>query len=323
MDSPRIIGRLTDELDGFLRQWRSPSPFVTAHTSGSTGEPKQIELLKEDMIRSAESTCRRFAIGPGSLLGLPLSAGYIAGKMMVVRAAVSGATLWVEEPSSRPFAAEDVPQRIDLAAIVPGQAGGMLESVRKNGLQVSTAIVGGAPLSPETERMLLSSGVDCYATYGMTETCSNVALRPLGRDQYEANPGITFATDSRGCLVVEAPSMSFRRLVTNDVVELADERRFRWIGRADNVINSGGVKLYPEDIERRMSRFLPAGRFYITSRPGGRWGVEVICVCERSAMPGEALRNEIVASLSRYECPVDWIAVDTLPRTSNGKLRRR
>lgn len=318
MDNARLIGS-TPEAEAFLREWFGPAPTVSAHTSGSTGTPKHIELLKADMRLSAEGTCRRFGIGAESVLGLPLSAGYIAGKMMIVRALASGAKLWVEAPSSEPFAAAPADVVFDLVSVVPAQTDGLL---RLGSGRVRRALIGGAPVTSADERRVIESGIEAYATYGMTETCSNVALRRFGSETYEANDGFSFAVDGRGCLVVKSPVMSFGSLTTNDLVELRGEREFMWLGRADNIINSGGVKVSPEEVERIIGDLMPEGRYYITWRPSQRWGSEVVAVVERGLRPSERERAMIDALLPAAARPKAWIEVDSLPRTANGKLRR-
>lgn len=321
MDSPRVIGTPTEPLRRFLAQWRSDDPFVEAHTSGSTGVPKLIRLPKADMLHSAMTTCRQFGLGPQSLLALPLSVDYIAGKMMVVRAVAAGCPLWIEQPSSHPLGALAARGlTADLASIVPAQIDGLLSL--GPAIPVRRLLIGGAPIAPADERRVVEAGIEAYATYGMTETCSNVALRRLGTDIYEANDGFTFGVDSRGALTIESRAMSFGRLVTNDLVSLLSPGSFRWLGRADNVINSGGVKVSPELTERRMASVLDPSTFYLTGRPSERWGSEVVAVVVRGHRPTTAQLELLDGLLSVAERPKAWIEVDTLPLTSNGKLRR-
>lgn len=307
----------------FIEEWMSDSPVVCANTSGSTGVPKRIMLPKTDMIVSATATCRHFGIGPSSVLHLPLSTDYIAGKMMVVRAFVSGATLIVERPSSRPLSLLPLGrENIALTAVVPSQVDGLLESMYAD--RVRHVIVGGGALSADLERRLRECAAMCWATYGMTETCSHVALRNItsGQDTYTALPGIMFETDSRGCLEINAPGYSFGRLVTNDMVELLSESEFIWLGRYDNVINSGGIKLHPEEMEKRLEGCV-ASSFYIVGRPSERWGEEAVIVMEN------ATDSECVAimecarkAFDRRSVPKAVINVTRFIYASNGKIKR-
>ena len=306
----------------FLNEWFDEKDYVIAHTSGSTGTPKEIRLLKSDMRRSAEATCRFFGITGKSTLVLPLSTDYIAGKMMVVRSIVSGAALLDEKPSSQPLSA--IYPEVDLTAVVPSQVEGLLSSPNR----IRNVIVGGGQLSDVLEQRLSLSDIHAYATYGMTETCSHVALRDISlREPYfTALEGISFSTDSRGCLVIDAPGFSFGRIVTNDVVDIIDSRRFRWIGRADNVINSGGVKLHPEIIERILSPFIPYP-FYIAGRRSDRWGQEAVLYVEVPNTDIDSFDKRYIIEkarsvLDRFCVPKEVICVEEFSRTDSGKIKR-
>lgn len=310
---------------GFVAEWFDARPAVEAHTSGSTGTPKHIMLLKADMEMSARATCEFFGIGPHSVLHLPLSTDYIAGKMMVVRAAVSGATLIVERPTNRVLE-HGLPcgvRRVDLTAVVPSQAD-YLASERS--ACVKAAIVGGGAMSAVTETRLVEAGICAYATYGMTETCSHVALRRAGvaGGAFQALPGIRFSSDARGCLVIESDRYSWRRLVTNDMVRLDSPYAMHWLGRCDNVINSGGIKLYPEEIERRLEGItsLP---YYIGGRPSEKWGTEIVLYVECDSLADDQrtrMMDECARRLDRFSRPKEIVAAGEFSRTSSGKIIR-
>lgn len=317
----RLEGVLTPEAESFMEEWRNGNDYVVAHTSGSTGTPKEIRLLKKDMLVSAKATNDFFEIGSESLLVLPLSPDYIAGKMLLVRAAVARAEVRVESPSREPLKNFCSNRTIDLVPIVPAQIDGLLAC--PSATMIKNVIVGGAPMSDEDERKLLSSGICSYSTYGMTETCSHVALRKVGESQYVALPGFRFSIDNRRCLVIESATMSFGRLVTNDVVELIDVTHFKWVGRFDNVIMTGGLKVFPEDVENRLKPLLPDMEFYVSSRPSDLWGEEVVLVVpEKDVMPAQLMMERCRSVLKPYECPKAVMVLNELERTSTGKLKR-
>lgn len=307
-----------EPLDRFLKEWDSPEPFVSAQTSGSTGSPKIINLLKADMEVSARATCSFFEISERSHLYLPLSCDYIAGKMQVVRSKISGAALTAVKPSSTHFSHDNC--TYDLIPIVPAQIEGLL----KSGIDFRYVIIGGAPLSYEQEKMCLGCGRGTfYATYGMTETCSHVALRKLGETHYEALPGVTFNQSPDQCLIIKHQQMSFRELVTNDIVKLLSPTSFQFLGRKDFVINSGGIKIHPEEVEHALAPLLPARKFYVTSRPSPRWGQEAVLVIYH----GDKVCKDFFLSQARIllgkKCPKD-IYYDFNPTfTKTGKLIRR
>ncbi|MDE6279494.1 MAG: AMP-binding protein [Paramuribaculum sp.] len=310
-------------MSGFIEQWRDCSATVEAHTSGSTGAPKAIKLLKADMIISAEATNRFFDIDGGSLLGCPLSESYIAGKMMVVRAEISGAELVCESPGRTPFAMT-LGRVIDLVAIVPQQIEGLLKSPNR----FRHIIVGGGPVSPVEEAMALDhsrlTGAQWWMTYGMTETCSHVALRRFGSECYECLPGITVSVDSRGCLVISSEKSSWGRVVTNDLAELHSPTSFRWLGRIDNVVISGGKKLHPELIEPQIAPIVGTIPFFLTGRESERWGEELVMVMEGelSDREVESLFDKIRDALGHDTAPKAIIQKKQLPRTYSGKLIR-
>ncbi|MCM1520994.1 MAG: AMP-binding protein [Lachnoclostridium sp.] len=306
--------------DEFRSCWFDADDCVMAHTSGSTGVPKPVRLKKSDMTTSALATCRRFNIRSGSVLAIPLSADYIAGKMMAVRSFVSGAQLVELHPSRRPldgYTGRD----IDLLAIVPSQIEGVLNA--STTAAIHNIIIGGAPISADQERALIEAKVNAFATYGMTETCSHVALRRVGDPFYEAMPGITFDTAPDGCLIVNVPEMTIGQVVTRDVVELISPVKFRWLGRADNAINSGGVKLHPELIEKVLTPIMADRQFYITSRRSNTWGEEVVMILLDDHPVSPELRQRIAVALPKYSQPKDYINDPHPQYTSSGKLRRR
>ncbi|MDE7411947.1 MAG: AMP-binding protein [Paramuribaculum sp.] len=313
----KIIGDLNNEVEKFLQQWNDSTDYIEAYTSGSTGTPQRILLPKTDMIASAEATCDFFNLDDNSLLHLPLSIDYIAGKMMVVRALVSGATLWVENPSVTPLT-DILYERITLSAIVPAQIPGLIYNINKHGFsRLENLIIGGAPLSIKQENSLLQLSTKSYVTYGMTETCSHVALRRCGMPNYTALPGITFGIDSRQCLTINMPERTIKDITTNDVVDLLAPDSFRWIGRIDNVINTGGIKVFPEKIEAALSPYIPR-HFYITSYTSDDWGEEVVAIVE-----GDEIQLNIPENiLKKGEKPKRYIFVNELKRTGTGKIIR-
>ncbi len=309
----------------FLEEWNSPEPYVIAHTSGSTGKPKEIRLLKEDMWLSARATNRFFGIGSQSLLALPLSPDYIAGKMMIVRACEVGCQL-MELPVSNVIDLDMLPRAVDLLPVVPSQVDALVARCDFPD-KVRNLLVGGSALSPERASAIAATGVKAYLGYGMTETCSHVALSEISGDGkpavYRAMPGISFSVDNRACLVVEAPHFSFRRLVTNDVVELLDSRTFHWKGRFDNVINSGGIKLFPEELEKLYAPVLAGRNFYLIGRPDTKWGTALVLVVEgEKEDAGNIIRRLEDIGISGPRLPRRIEFIQEFPRTASGKIRR-
>lgn len=315
---------LTDDIKAieFINEWLSDSPYIAAHTSGSTGTPKPIQLLKSDMKCSANATNRYFGITAESTLFLPLSVDYIAGKMMIVRAIEAGCTLVIEPPSMTPIAS-NAPHSIDLIPIVPAQIPGLLESPFIK--RCKAILVGGSPLTSAQENMLATSGVPAYASYGMTETCSHVALRRIGvNDAFRFLTGFCGMADDCGCLVISSDRMSFGTIATNDIVEFCPDGLFRILGRIDNVIISGGEKIHPEQIEHIIAPLLGSNPFYIAARRSNKWGMEPILVIEGE--DDKVNTGAILAGcndlLPHHHIPKDIYIIKSLPRTASGKIKR-
>lgn len=321
-----MTGSVPADVVAFLGEWFNDSPYLVGHTSGSTGVPKEIRLLKSDMRASARLTNGVLGIDATSTLLLCLSPSYIAGKMMIVRALEAGASLIVVEPSSTPL--NGVQETVTMAAMVPMQ---VLATLRqKDGeqqlLAIKQLLVGGAPLDRATEHRLAQLPIKTYVTYGMTETVSHVALRRVGINDgcYEAIGDVTFATDNRGCLVIDAPQLSDRKFVTNDVVSLRDARHFVWQGRYDNVIMSGGLKYCAEVLEKKIAEVMH-DRYYFTSSPDERLGERIVLVIESAPYEKEKeaqMLASLTTLLSRYEIPREVRYCERFAVTSSGKVKR-
>ncbi|MFZ0489922.1 MAG: AMP-binding protein, partial [Salegentibacter sp.] len=256
-----------EQIGSFILDWLKPSSYVEVKTSGSTGTPKKIRIKKEHMINSATATSKFFDLPANTTALLCLPATYIAGKMMLVRAMVLGWQLDTVPPSSNPL--DHVFKRYDFCAMTPFQLDnsiGRLHLIKK-------LIVGGGAVSPRIQKMVRECATKVYETYGMTETVTHIAakrLNPKNKKKqpkpFKVLPDIGISQDKRGCLMIKAPKLADKEIVTNDVVDIITYKKFVWKGRFDNVINSGGVKLFPEEIERKLGKIIDH-RFFVTSMP--------------------------------------------------------
>lgn len=312
-----------EALADFLLAWWDDRDYVVGHTSGSTGEPKRIELSKRSMCESARRTNAFFGLKPGNAILLCLSANYIAGKMMVVRAMVGGLNLYVEPATSTPRVAG----RFDLVSMVPMQ----VHALRVSGegeermAGIRHLLVGGGPIQQPEVEWLGTLPVKPYVSYGMTETVSHVALSPLeaGKEPlYQALPDVRFSTDERECLVIHADYLAGSPFVTNDVVRLHSDRSFSWLGRWDNVINTGGVKVFPEKMEKKIEGLLEVP-FYFTSEADEKFGQRVVLRIESEPFSTDGLLSRLSERLSPYEMPKRVEFVPRFERTASGKVRRR
>lgn len=316
----------------FIAEFCDDKPYVMAHTSGSTGAPTPIRLLKSDMAASAKFTNEFFGLTSESLLYLGLSTDYIAGKMMIVRALTLGASIITEEPTNRPLC-NYAGEQISLAAFVPSQIAHLL-SMPQTLAKIDKMIIGGGKLMMRWQEELAQRGVKAFMTYGMTETCSHVALAEVAAkpQPYTALGDISFSTDNNSCLIIEVPHFANSHYETRDVVQLIDSRHFYWRSRLDNVINSGGVKVYPEEIEPKLTTVFDGNRFYITSAASEKWGEEVVLAIEDAAHGSdepvltdipEDLLQRMKAVLPCYFVPKRCVVLKQFAMTASGKIIRK
>jgi len=303
----------------FLQQWLDESDLVMVKTSGSTGTPKQINLSKQHMINSAKATGMFFKLGENTKALLCLPSNYIAGKMMLVRAITLGWDLHIVAPTKDALTQYD--NDYDFAAMVPYQVLHSLGALHK----VKKLIIGGGALSKELSNKLQDIETEAFATYGMTETITHIAVRRINglakSTDYTALPNVKFSKDSRECLVITASAISEEKIITNDVVNLISPTSFEWLGRIDNVINSGGIKIYPEQIEEKLSSFIELP-FIITSEEDKELGERIILIFENNGEQKTPNFSEAFASLSKFERPKKIYTFSKFPFTETGKIKR-
>lgn len=311
-------------IQSFLLEWWNDKDFIVVRTSGSTGKPKEIRLLKRTITASADKTIAYFGLRANDRALLCLPVEYIAGKLMLVRAMHCGMHLVVVEPSLHPLA--ELSERINFAAMIPPQVSAALEdkTTRNRLAEIGTVLIGGAPLEPQLETHLRALPNRYFHSYGMTETATHVALREIGKDhQYSALPGVRFSADERGCLVIDADHIP-ERMITNDLVEMVDSQHFRWLGRIDNAIISGGLKHLPEVLEQKIVPLVTPS-FYVTGEPDEVLGQKLVLVIEGSVWPEEKcdhLRERLKNVLTEYEIPKDIRFEKNFHRTATGKIQR-
>lgn len=311
------------DLAAFLTEWYSDKETMELQTSGSTGTPKKIRVRKEYMRNSALATCRFFGLqkGDSALLCLPLR--FIAGKMMVVRAIVGGLNLVTAEPSSTPLA--QLKQTVDFAPLVPMQALNTLQQSngREQLAKARTILLGGGFVDPALEAALQTCNTAVFASYGMTETLSHIALRRVNGAQrspyYTPLEGVRVSLTPKDTLAVTAPNLGIELLETNDLADILPNGQFRILGRVDSVINSGGIKIQAESIEQALTAATGLTVLAVPM-PHPILGQAVGLLWEGPLSQEDALQQAI-ATLPKYHRPHRTLHV-ILPRTATGKLNR-
>jgi len=308
----------------FIKEWFSESKTVKIQSSGSTGIPKVFDIEKSKMLNSAEMTCDFLGLKEGDLALLCLPIEYISGKMMVVRSISRKLKLKIATTSLNPL--ENVNEEIDFCAMTPLQVENSLDKIH----WIKNLIIGGASVS-ETLKQKISQTLKTtniqtkiFETYGMSETLSHIALKqiyPNQEDWFTIFDGIDISLDERGCLKIFAPKLNSEVLQTNDLVEINAKNQFRFLGRIDNVINSGGAKIFPEELEKLVKKEIPNEVVFLGIEHE-KLGQKLILIIEGEN--NEHLKSKIynLKFEKSFHKPKEIIFVEQIPRTPNGKVNR-
>lgn len=315
-------------VDEFLAQWNDASPTMEVRTSGSTGTPKLIYIEKERMRASARMTCDFLGLKPAdtALLCMPLD--YIAGKMMVVRALERNMKLLSVEPSGHPLADNTLSDLnegiVHLAAMVPLQVWNTLRvpEERERLHHIKHLIIGGGAIPQELEQELRTIPINVWSSYGMTETLSHIALRRISEDYYSPLPGISLSQDLDDCLIINAPALCAQTLYTNDIVRFHGKDRFQVIGRRDNTICSGGIKIQIEQVEAWLQS-IGIDNIMVTYREDKVLG-QALVYLTTDKIDTDMLRKSVPTdtSNSKFWLPRHIVKVPFLPLTPTGKPDR-
>ena len=311
----------------FVREWFDDSKTVKVQTSGSTGTPKVFDIEKDRMRYSANKTCDILGLKKGDSALLCLPVDYISGKMMVIRAIERKLTLLIEIPSINPL--NNLKEQIDFCAMSPLQVENSLENIHL----IKNIIIGGAAVS-ESLKSKISDQLNnekppirnhIYETYGMSETLSHIALKqiyPIAEDYFKVLQGVEICLDKRGCLQIFAPNLNSETLLTNDLVEINNGKEFRFLGRIDNVINSAGLKIYPEQLEKLVKKEL-SNEVVFLGIADELLGQKLVLVIEGQAKAELTERLGKIVYPGKNHHPKEIIFVEKFPRIPNGKIDRR
>lgn len=297
----------------FLLDWFDDNPYINLQTSGTTGAPKIIRKSKQALVNSALATGDFFELKPGDSALCCLSVQFIAGKMMLVRSLILGLAVDFVSPNSYPLAA--IGKEYDFVAMVPLQVQNSLDELYK----VKKLIIGGAKMNDSLAKKLINIKTQVYETYGMTETITHIAAKKIGEQAFSILPNVSISQNENDCLVIDAPQVSEERLFTNDLVQIINDNQFVLLGRIDNVVNSGGVKLIPEKIEEKLADAI-AARFFVGGIPDADLGEKLVLLVEGEK---QELDQSIFAVLDKYEKPKAVFFVPEFDTTESGKIKRK
>lgn len=318
----------------FMKSWLRGQQEFILHTSGSTGVPKDIVVRRSQLSASATMTGAALGLGKGTRALVCLNVSYIAGVMMLVRGMELGWELTIVEPSSNPLL-ELEDRTFDFVAMVPMQLTAILadEKTKPDVNGLGQILLGGAPVSLSLKKQIQDLQLPVYQSYGMTETVSHVALRklnmPAEEHDYTILPGIDFGQDNGGCIYLSGEVTGHEKIQTNDLIEITSDRTFHWLGRFDNVINSGGVKIVLDKVDETIAEVLDllgqTHPFFSWYQPDDILGQKLILLMEGKGADGleEKVLSEIRKRVSGYETPKHVYFVEKFVKTPTDKIDKK
>jgi len=317
------------------KDWLSGATELIVQTSGSTGTPKQISISREQIIASARKSLSFFELNPGDTVICPLSIDVIGGKMMLYRSIIGDLQLHIIHPDR---ALKEMPAEV-LFDFMPITALQLFDVLKHHTEKIVTLnklrhlLIGGGTVSSELMH-LIQTKLNCkvWQSYGMTETISHIALRalhPIEETSYTILNNIDIDTDERSCLKIKGDVTKQQWVQTNDIVDILDSKHFAFSGRADFVINSGGIKIQVEPLERLIEQMLKRhnilNHFFIYGMPDQVYGEKVVLILDGATLTNESknhLLEELKKELPKHHAPKE---IYTLPfvYTASGKINRK
>ncbi len=309
------------------KRWVDGEEFFEFFTSGSTGNAKSIIVTRQQIIASITRTASVIEYIPNQNCLLCLNPRHIGGAMVLLRALQLGLNIYVCPPQVGSIIAF-FEQNIEIhhSSFVPLQLEKLIKNNPSTTLRVKiqnikSVLLGGSPISKHLEEILYTFTNEIYQTYGMTETSSSIALRKLSKgiteEYYKIFDGIEIGTDERDCLKIKGDITNNIWLQTNDIADLKNTNKIKFIGRADFVINTGGIKINPEILEQKLAAQIQNRNYIISSKPDDRLGERVVLLIE-----GDEKIDFNFDQLSVYEKPKEVLYINGLPKTDSGKMDR-
>jgi O-succinylbenzoic acid--CoA ligase len=317
------------------RRWDASAIATVIHTSGTTADPKPVELTVANWTANALGSALALGLDPADrwLCTLPLS--HVGGLSILIRSAIYATTVVLHERFDAQQARRAIEQqRITLVSLVPTTLERLLDAGLDRPHSLRVALIGGGPLSPALATRAREAGIPVAQTYGMTEACSQVATSLPGEPETAGRPlhgtRVEIATD--GEILVKGPTVAPNALAedgwlhTGDLGALDDRGRLTVTGRKADTIVSGGENVAPAEVEAVLLTHPAVADAAVHGRQDPQWGEAVVAtvVLHDGDRADEAeLRTHVAASLAAFKVPKHVAFADALPRTASGKLLRR
>lgn len=310
----------------FLKSWEKGDEHFELKSSGSTGDPKNIVLERKWMEWSAKQTAKFILPQSGDRMLCCLPLNRVGGLMMLVRSKVWNIPVDIVSPSANPL--DQYNGNANILSLTPYQLHHVLNE--SSSLLLNSyreVLIGGSelPLVLESKLKKLNTNTIFRQSYGMTETYSHIALRTLNgnhfSDWFKTFEEVSILKDESNCAVIYAP-FATNGLITNDIIELKNEHEIKVLGRKDFTINSGGVKIQIEALERRiMELYNIEAAFVISSKKDKLLGERVVLITENlnafKNLDWQALKSEMA-----FAVPREIIEIKKLPVNEGAKYDR-
>lgn len=318
------------EVLDFCYNWLSGNEIFTFKSSGSTGDPKDIKVTRKQIIASIEQTAKALKLTDSDNTLICLPASSTGGKMMLARSLYLNMHMECVEPSANPFLQSQ--SNPTFTALTPYQLEEILQENPEKLNRLKAVLVGGAPVSEMLkEKIQKTISTPLYATYGMTETVSHIALKLLNtkekQDAFFVLSGVEIKTTRADCLEIKSAVTNNQWITTNDRVEVLSDKSFRWLGRTDSIINSGGVKIQPEEVEAVIESVLNKIRYkknyFIYGIPHETLGQQCALFIEGPALKQDKikeLQDLINQQIHKHYAPKKIFFIPEFDYTSSGKI---
>jgi O-succinylbenzoic acid--CoA ligase len=306
------------------------------HTSGTGGRAKPVELTYANHLWSALGSGVRIGIDAADrwLCCLPLH--HIGGLAIVLRSAIYGTTVVAEPFDARTIASLIPAEQVTVASLVGTTLARLLEAGAELD-RLRCVLLGGGPVAGGLVEDALDAGVPIAPTYGLTEAASQVTTLPPGEARRKPGSAGTAILPARvsiedGVILVRGPNVARGELDADGWLRTGDRGRLDpdghlyVLGRADELIVTGGENVSPEEVEQTLYAHPAVVDAAVAGRQDAEWGqaVTAAVVLREGARTTEAeLRDFCRERLAGYKVPKEIGFTERLPRDAQGKLRRR
>ncbi len=330
-DGPLILKPRQGWIDTVIPE----SVMTLLFTSGSSGTPKAVPLTVANWKAAVGASAAHLGHTPGDewLIAMPLH--HVGGLSVLFRSAYVGGRVRMLSRFEAVSFADALSDDVTFASVVPTMLRRVLDVDDRSYRGLKAMLVGGGPIPPGLLEEAWGRGIPAMPTYGMTETCAQVAtLEPGSGLAYRVHPlpGIEIRIEGDGRIALRGPQVFGGYLgeeqrdpddwfVTGDLGRLHDDRSLQVLGRADDVIVTGGENVDPAAVEAVLWGLDGVEGVMVVGIPSEEWGNEVVCLFTGTVTESD-LDRWARDRLGPSQVPKRWIEVKSVPTTPLGKPDR-